>query len=134
MDPRPPFCEGGLGGFGYYYDTVYRSLKYVARTLRKNMTDSECLLWSRIRRKQLKGLQFYRQKTIGNFIVDFCCPAKMLIIEIDGSQHLEPKMKQEDEKRDAELSRLGFRVKRYSNADVLKNTDGVLADIWSNLV
>ncbi len=110
-----------------------RSLKYVARTLRKNMTDSERLLWSRIRRKPLKGLQFYRQKTVGNYIVDFCCPSKMIVIEVDGSQHLEIKMQQKDAVRDAELSRLGFRVLRYSNIDVLKNTDGVIADIWIHL-
>jgi very-short-patch-repair endonuclease len=110
-----------------------RGLKYVARTLRKNMTDSERLLWSRIRRKQLQGLQFYRQKTVRNFIVDFCCPSKMIIIEVDGCQHLESKMREKDAIRDAELSRLGFRVLRYSNIDVLKDTDGVIADIWNQL-
>jgi very-short-patch-repair endonuclease len=110
-----------------------RSLKYVARTLRKNMTDSERLLWSRIRRKQLEGVQFYRQKTVRNYIVDFYCPSKMIIIEVDGSQHFESKMREKDAIRDAELSRLGFQVLRYSNIDVLKNTAGVLADIWSHL-
>ena len=110
-----------------------RSLKYVARTLRKNMTDSERLLWSRIRRKQLKGLQFYRQKAVGNYIVDFCCPSKMIIIEVDGSQHTEAKMQQKDARRDAELSKLGFRVLRYSSADVLRNTNGIIADIWVHL-
>jgi len=97
------------------------------------MTDSERLLWSRIRRKQLKGLQFYRQKSIGNYIVDFCCPSSMVIIEVDGSQHVQPKMLQEDAARDAELSRMGFRVLRYSSADVMKNTDGIIADIWIHL-
>ncbi len=110
-----------------------RSLKYVARTLRKNMTDSERLLWSRIRRKQPKGVQFYRQKTVGNYIVDFCCPSKMIIIEVDGGQHFQQRVQKEDTTRDVELSRLGFQVLRYSNADVLKNTDGVIADIWIHL-
>jgi len=110
-----------------------RSLKYVARTLRNNMTDSERLLWSRIRRKQLKGVQFYRQKTVGNYIVDFYCPSKMIVVEVDGSQHLEAKMRERDATRDAELARLGFRVLRYSNIDVLKNTDGIVADIWIHL-
>jgi very-short-patch-repair endonuclease len=57
------------------------------------MTDSERLLWSRIRRKQLKGYQFYRQKVIGNYIVDFCCPAAKIIVEVDGSQHSEESQK-----------------------------------------
>ena len=76
------------------------------------------------------GLQFYRQKTIGNYIVDFCCPSKMIVIEVDGSQHLQPMMLQHDAARDIELSRLGFRVLRYSSTEVLRNTDGVIADIW----
>ena len=51
------------------------------------MTDAEKLLWSRIRGKQLKGVHFYRQKTIGNFIVDFYCPKANLVIKLDGGQH-----------------------------------------------
>ncbi len=61
-----------------------KSLKQFSRNLRKNMTDAERLLWSRIRRKQLKRLQFYSQKIIGNYIVDFYCPELKLVIEIDG--------------------------------------------------
>ncbi|MBF8248115.1 MAG: DUF559 domain-containing protein, partial [Bacteroidetes bacterium] len=62
----------------------HKKLKYTARTLRKNMTDSERLLWSRIRRKQLLGLQFYRQRPVGIYIVDFYCHAAALIVEVDG--------------------------------------------------
>ncbi len=51
------------------------------------MTDAEKLLWSKIRGKQFKGVQFYRQKTMGNFIVDFYCPKANLVIELDGGQH-----------------------------------------------
>jgi very-short-patch-repair endonuclease len=129
----PRFCKGGLGDSEITVIPYNRGLKHIARTLRKNMTDSERLLWSRIRRKQLKSLQFYRQKTVGNYIVDFYCPSRMIIIEVDGIQHFEPKMKQKDAARDAELSRLGFRVLRYSNVDVLKNIDGVIADIFMHL-
>jgi len=68
-----------------------KKLKYTARTLRKNMTETEILLWSRVRRKQLLGFQFYRQRPHGNYIVDFYCPAAKLIIEIDGRQHYEEK-------------------------------------------
>ncbi len=69
-----------------YYN---HGLKNTARTLRKNMTEPERLLWSRIRRKQLRGFQFYRQKTVGNYIVDFYCPSARIIIEVDGGQHFE---------------------------------------------
>jgi len=64
-----------------------KNLKKASRNLRRNMTDAEQLLWHRIRRKQVLGLQFYRQKPILNFIVDFYCPAVNLVIECDGGQH-----------------------------------------------
>ncbi len=64
-----------------------KGLKPFARELRKNMTDAERRVWARIRRKQLKGCQLYRQKNIGAYIVDSYCPAAKLLIEIDGGQH-----------------------------------------------
>lgn len=67
-----------------FYNTKLR--KY-SQELRKNMTEAERLLWSKLRRKQLKGQQIYRQRIIGNFIVDFYCPKSKLIIETDGGQH-----------------------------------------------
>ena len=67
------------------------------------MTEAEKLLWSKVRKKQLKGYQFYRQKNIGNYIVDFYCPAAKLVIELDGGQHYSPKGKEKDKRRDAYL-------------------------------
>ena len=64
-----------------------KNLKLPSRDLRRNMTDAEQWLWQRLRRKQILGLQFYRQKPILNFIVDFYCPAANLVIECDGGQH-----------------------------------------------
>jgi len=64
-----------------------RHLKKYSRRLRKEMTEAERVLWSRIRGKQLKGLQVYRQKPIGRFVVDFYCPKAKLVIEVDGGQH-----------------------------------------------
>ncbi|MBP9011503.1 MAG: DUF559 domain-containing protein, partial [Syntrophaceae bacterium] len=61
-----------------------KKLKPAARSLRSNMTDAERLLWSRIRKKQISDVQFYRQKNIGNYIVDFYCPQGRLVIELDG--------------------------------------------------
>ncbi len=65
-----------------------KNLKQASRDLRNNMTDAEKLLWSRLRNKQILGLQFYRQKPILNYIVDFYCPAANLVIECDGGPNL----------------------------------------------
>jgi very-short-patch-repair endonuclease len=68
-----------------------RKLKPFARKLRSNMTDAEQLLWSKVRRKQIDDIHFYRQKNIGHYIVDFYCPKGKLIVEVDGGQHFETK-------------------------------------------
>jgi very-short-patch-repair endonuclease len=110
-----------------------RNLKTISRELRKNMTETERLLWSKIRKKQLKGYQFYRQKNIGNYIVDFYCPAGKLIIEIDGSQHYSEDGKKKDGIRNNYMSRLGFTVLRFSDREVFKNIQGVLERIYEHL-
>ena len=110
-----------------------KKLKKLSRELRKNMTDAERLLWSRIRRKQLKGYQFYRQKNIGNYIVDFYCPAAKLIIEIDGGQHYLEEGTAKNKIRDDYMSRLGFNVLRFSDREVFKNMREVLESIYEHL-
>jgi len=110
-----------------------RNLKQYSRELRRNMTDAERLLWLKIRRKQLNEYQFYRQKVIGNYIVDFYCPKAGLIIELDGGQHYSSKGEVNDRKRDAYMKRLGLRVLRFSDKEVLKNLKGVLEAIWQKL-
>jgi very-short-patch-repair endonuclease len=110
-----------------------KNLKHLARELRKNMTDAERHLWSRIRRKQLKNYQFYRQKNIGNYIVDFYCPAAKLIVEVDGGQHFVKENIQEDRARDHFLCDLGFNVLRFSNRDIFKNIEGVVQKIYDHL-
>ena len=79
-------------------------LKQIARKLRAEMTDSEQRLWSRLRSKQLKGVQFYRQKPIGSYIVDFYAPKAKLVIEVDGSQNLDVNLAKQDEERDGYLA------------------------------
>ncbi len=66
-----------------------RKLEERARRLRRQMTDSERALWERLRRKQVQAVQFYRQKPIGNYIVDFYAPRAKIVVEVDGSQHME---------------------------------------------
>lgn len=110
-----------------------KQLKYLARELRKNMTDAERLLWSKVRRKQLNSYQFYRQKNVGNYIVDFYCPAGKLIIELDGGQHYTEKGMKKDEIRDRYLDSLGYSVLRFSDREVLKNLKGVIEKIHNHL-
>jgi very-short-patch-repair endonuclease len=110
-----------------------KNLKPFARNLRSNMTDAERLIWSKIRRKQLGDFQFYRQKNIGHYIVDFYCSKGKLIVEIDGGQHYETDGMIKDRERDLYLQMLGFTVLRFSDIDVLKNIDGVIERIFEHL-
>ena len=105
------------------------NLKSPGRVLRSNMTDAEQLLWSCLRRKQLHGVQFYRQKPIGPYIVDFFAPAVGLIIEVDGSQHHETVHLKRDRERDQCLADEGLQVLRFHNREVLLETVGVLERI-----
>lgn len=107
-----------------------KSLKQLSRNLRRNMTDAERLLWSKIRGKQLKGYQFYRQKTIGDYIADFYCPKRRLVIEIDGGQHYGDEGKEKDRKRDDYMTKAGITVLRFSDREVLENLYAVLEEIW----
>lgn len=108
-----------------------KGLKPFSQQLRKNMTDAERRLWSRIRGKQLKGYQFYRQKPIGEYVVDFYCPKSKLIIELDGGQHYTREGKEKDSARDEYLAGEGLQVLRFSDREVLTQTDAVLEKIWS---
>ena len=107
-----------------------KNLKSCSRDLRKNMTEAEKFLWSRIRGKQLNGHQFYRQKIIGDFIVDFYCPRARLIIELDGGQHFAAEGKEKDRKRDNFMIETGLTVLRFSDREVFENIEGVLEIIW----
>ncbi len=110
-----------------------KSLKQLSRNLRINMTDAEKLLWSKIRGKQLKGFQFYRQKIIGNYIADFYCPKSKLVIEVDGGHHYSDEGKEKDNIRDDYMKETGITVIRFSDREVLNNIDAVLEEIWRQL-
>jgi very-short-patch-repair endonuclease len=96
----------------------------IARNLRKRSTNAEKLLWKHLRSKQLEGLKFRRQQPSGNYVVDFVCFEKQIIIEVDGGQHSIEKGK--DSKRDKWLGDQGFKVLRFWNNEVLGNINGVL--------
>src|SRR3990167_7903510 len=104
-------------------------LKSFSRELRTGMTDAEQLLWKYVRRKQLCDIQFYRQKPIGNYIVDFYAPAVKLVVEIDGGQHFLDEGLRKDHKRDVYLSSLNLKVLRFDNWQILKSVGDVLNEI-----
>jgi len=110
-----------------------KKLKALSQDLRKNMTDAENTLWLKLRRKQLKGHQFYRQKIIGKYIVDFYCPKANLLIELDGGQHYSDAGKAKVRTRDDVLIEMGIKVLRFSDRDVFENIGGVMEGIWSSL-
>ena len=106
--------------------TYQRHLKNHARQLRRSMTDAEQCLWQKLRGKQIANLQFYRQKPLGPYIVDFYCAAASLVIELDGSQHMESTQADHDRQRDQFLARTGLQVLRFDNRQVLLETRAVL--------
>jgi very-short-patch-repair endonuclease len=107
-----------------------KNLKQSSRDLRNNMTDVEQLLWQRLRRKQILGLQFYRQKPILNFIVDFYCFPAKLVIECDGGQHYTDEGLEADRVRDEALAQLGLRVLRFDNGQMMRQIDDVVEKIY----
>ena len=109
------------------------NLKYISRRLRKGMTESEQVLWLQLRRRQLLGVQFYRQKPVGNYVVDFYAPKAKLVIEVDGSQHLDAGHAQKDARRDEYLASQGLKVLRFTNLQVLQERDAVLEFIFETL-
>lgn len=106
-------------------------LRASGRRLRKEMTETEVRLWNRIRRKQINSLQFFRQRPIGNFVVDFYCPRRKLVIELDGGQHFwDENISGNDKNRDNYLENiLGLKVLRFTNVEVYQNIEGVVREI-----
>jgi very-short-patch-repair endonuclease len=98
-----------------------------ARTLRRQATDAEALLWRHLRARRLDGLKFRRQHAIGPFIADLVCDECKLIVEADGGQHQEQAAA--DERRTAWLEARGYQVLRFWNNDILMNPAGVLEEI-----
>lgn len=108
-------------------------LKNLAGSLRNSMTDSEKKLWRHLKSRNIKGKRFYRQKILGNYIVDFYCASSKLVVELDGGQHFKHEGKKKDAIRDDYIHSVGLKVIRFSDLDVLKNIDGVLQRIYENL-
>jgi very-short-patch-repair endonuclease len=108
---------------------VRRTISPHAARLRRDMTDAERALWSKLRGRRLEGFKFRSQWTLGRSVADFCCLQSRLIVEVDGGHHSEGR----DAYRTAGLKARGFRLIRFWNNDVLTNMDGVLEVILEAL-
>ena len=111
---------------------VYNRIETKAkrRDLRKNMTKAESVLWRKIKGKQLFGIKFRRQFSIGKYIVDFYCPRYKLAIEVDGDSHYwNEEAKVYDRQRQTYIESFGIRFLRFPNAEIYQNMDGVLLAI-----
>jgi len=104
--------------------------KEVRKSLRKTQTPQETILWARLRNNQT-GFKWKRQVGIGQYIADFYCYKKLLVIEVDGSQHLENK--KYDQERDNFFLNLGIRVIRFWNNEINTNIDGVMQKVLNEL-
>jgi very-short-patch-repair endonuclease len=104
-----------------------RPVREFARLLRHESTDAEARLWRHLRNRRLGGLKFRRQMPVGDYVVDFCCPERKVIVEVDGGQHSD--RQDYDLRRTADLQRRGFRVLRVWNHEVFENLEGLLQAI-----
>ena len=110
------------------------NLKNYSRELRNRSTLGEVLLWKKLRARGMMGYQFYRQKPIENYIVDFYCPALKLIIEIDGAYHLNDIDAVKDDIREARIKGWGVNFLRFKEIEVRKNIQAVLLHIENYIV
>jgi very-short-patch-repair endonuclease len=110
-----------------------KKLKQFARALRSNMTEAEQCLWQKIRSRQLCDAQFYRQKPLLNYIVDFYCPKVKFVIELDGAQHFAAEHHVKDRQRDLNFEQIGIKVLRFDDRHMLMETDVVLRVIYQEL-
>jgi len=108
-----------------------KRIRNFAKAMRRDPTEAEAAMWRLLRNRRLAQYKFRRQVPFQNFILDFVCFEKRIVIEIDGSQHASSQL---DAGRDAVLVAEGFKVARYWNNDVLQRPETVLEDIFAKLV
>ena len=104
-----------------------------AKLLRKNITSQERKLWNILRNNQFHGLKFKRQVPIGNYVADFVCEIHNIIIELDGGQHNEQTIIENDKKRTKFLENIGYKILRFWNNEIDNNIDGVCDVIYKTI-
>jgi len=135
--PSPTLPQGKGETISPKYQTarnsMYAELKQLADDKRKNQTDAESIFWEALRGKQLEGYKFRRQHVIDEFIVDFACLSRKLIVEVDGGYHKDPKIQEADKLRTEILESFGYKVIRFTNEEVIGNIEDVLNNIKDTL-
>jgi len=112
----------------YHYNAQYKTFKN-ARTLRLNQTNAEELFWKMVSNRKIFGFKFRRQHPVGKYIVDFYCHESLLVVELDGDVHNLERIKNYDEKREVELKKLKLEIIRFTNEEVLFDSDGTIAEL-----
>ena len=128
----PEGRERGRHSYQLAYPDRVAILKENARKNRLVLTDAEMVLWEYLRRNAL-GVRFRRQFIIGDFIADFACIEKRLVVEVDGLYHLTDEQMEEDRKRTYHISQFGFRVIRFTNEEIMTDINKVVAKIKESL-
>ena len=104
------------------------------KALRNKSTSAEATLWKCLQKRKVGGFKFRRQHSVGNYILDFYCPAKRIAIELDGARHFTPEGRKNDIKRDAYLEKQKISVLRFENKLIFENQNMVLDAILNELV
>lgn len=134
MQDLSPLGKRGRGSYEvmkYIYNE--QKLRERRKGLWRSQTEAEKLLWNKLRGRQVRGLKFYRQFSVGGYILDFFCPQIKLSVELDGGQHAEKENKEYDVVRTDYLNGIGIEVLRFWNNEVIKNIEGVLQVIEERL-
>lgn len=118
--------------YNYASPDRYLLLKEFAKINKQHPTEAESVLWEFIRANQL-WFKFNRQYIIGDYIVDFVCLEKALVLEVDGAYHSEYEQIEKDKNRTDHLQNLGFKVLRFTNDEVMQDIEGVLQTIRDKL-
>jgi len=111
------------------YYGANQNIQEKAKNLRKRETNAEQILWEKLKNKQLFGFKFRRQHPIEYYIVDFYCHKAKLVIEVDGSIHNIPEIKERDEGRTFEIEKYGITILRFTNEDIYNNINFVINEI-----
>jgi len=119
---------GKISNYHFHFNANPDTFR-TAKVLRKKMTEAEKKVWKELRNRNLSGYKFRRQHPVGQYIVDFYCPGRGLVIEIDGGIHNEPEKHEKDQNRQAELDRLGLKVIRFTNEEVQGDIENVMLKI-----
>ncbi|MES1220348.1 MAG: DUF559 domain-containing protein [Bacteroidota bacterium] len=122
-----PYKRGGM------FDGANHLIFEMAKSLRKNMTDAEKILWFHLK-ENFEGFKFRRQHPLGIYIADFYCHKAKLIIELDGNIHDNTEVKINDEIRQRNIEEGGITVVRFKNEEIFKNLEKVLQEIKSHLI